>query len=179
MKDYAKLGINIFATKGTFEAVNFDNTHRANPIEKLNTFNVGNFKVMAFSVKHDAADPVGFLIEHPDCGKVLFLTDTHYCPYLFKGLNQIIIEANYYEAAIVDKSDFLRNRILKSHMSLETCIKTLQANDLSAVNNIVLIHLSDTNSNEVFFKNETERQIGHPVHVANNGDVINFNKMAI
>jgi hypothetical protein len=37
-------------------------------------------------------------------------------------------------------------------MSLET-LELLGKNDLSKVNNIVLIHLSDSNSNEIEFKN--------------------------
>ena len=38
-------------------------------------------------------------------------------------------------------SPSLRNRTIKSHMSYDTCKETLLANDLSEVNNIVLIHL--------------------------------------
>jgi hypothetical protein len=61
-------------------------------------------------------------------------------------------------------------------MSLDTCIKTLKANDLSLVNNIVLIHLSDSNSNEIEFKKEVKQATGKTVTVANNGISIDFNK---
>jgi hypothetical protein len=37
-------------------------------------------------------------------------------------------------------------------MSLETLLELLGKNDLSKVNNIVLIHLSDSNSNAIEFK---------------------------
>jgi len=44
------------------------------------------------------------------------------------------------------------------------------------VNNIVLIHLSDGNSDEAFFKDETERITGKNVTVARAGIVLDFNK---
>jgi len=52
----------------------------------------------------------------------------------------------------------------------------LSANDLSQVNNIVLIHLSDSNSDEIQFQNEVSELTGKNVTVASNGMTINFNK---
>jgi phosphoribosyl 1,2-cyclic phosphodiesterase len=170
-----KLGIDVFATEKTFASDMLKNVHKM-PIEKGKTYQVGGFKFTSFSVQHDAADPVGFLIHHEDCGKVLFLTDTYYCKYSFPGLNNIIIEANYSDKLIGDKNEFLRNRILRSHFSLENCIGLLKANDLSKVNNIVLIHLSDTNSNEIEFKLEVEKETLKEVFVASAGMKIEFNK---
>lgn len=113
---------------------------------------IGGFKVLPFNTKHDAAEPLGFLIRHAECGTVLFATDTYYLKYRFPGLNNILIECNY-RLDILDANiasgrvaPAVRNRIIKSHMSYHTCLETLQANDLSAVNNIVLIHLSADNS---------------------------------
>ena len=158
------------------------NSSRVNMVSSRETFKVGNFKIMAFDVKHDAVEPLGYLIEHPDCGKTLFLTDTFYCKYTFPGLNNIIIEANY-SKEIIDKKfgpesgkEFLRNRILKSHFSLENCKDFLKANDLSQVNNIVLIHLSDSNSDERQFVKEVYELTGKNVSAASNGLEINFFK---
>jgi phosphoribosyl 1,2-cyclic phosphodiesterase len=176
------IGIDVYATQGTFNSEIFPSTgHRKNQIEKKRIFKLGNFKIMAFDVRHDAADPVGFLIEHPECGKVLFLTDTNYCEYTFKGLNNIIIEANF-SKEIIDrkfgadsKKEFLRDRILKSHFSLENCKDMLAANDLSKVNNIVLIHLSDSNSNAKHFHQDVYDLTGKNVTVASIGMTIDFN----
>ena len=123
-----------------------------------------------------------FLIEHPDCGKVLFLTDTYYCKYTFPRLNNIIIEANY-SKEIIDKKfgpdsdkEFLRNRILQSHFSLANCKDMLKANDLRQVNNIVLIHLSDSNSDEKQFVKEITQLTYKNVCAAVNGMEIDFKK---
>ncbi|MBF7090490.1 MBL fold metallo-hydrolase [Flavobacterium sp. ALJ2] len=179
--DVMQLGINTYTGAKTIKAINPDNYHRAMTIASKQIVKIGNFKVMAFDVKHDAAEPLGFLIEHLECGKVLFLTDTNYCEYTFKGLNNIIIEANF-SKEIIDRKfgsdsgkEFLRNRILKSHFSLENCKDMLAANDLSKVNNIVLIHLSDSNSNAKQFQQEVSNLTGKNVTVADKGLTIDFN----
>lgn len=180
--DVMKLGINVYSSLGTLKSRFVDEQSRAKAVKSQQSFTVGNFNILPFDVMHDAKEPLGFLIEHPECGKVLFLTDTYYCKYTFPGLNNIIIEANY-SKAIIDRKfgpesgkEFLRNRILQSHFSLENCKDMLSVNDLSKVNNIVLIHLSDSNSDEVQFRKEVQEITGKNVTVASNGMKINFNK---
>lgn len=183
--DFMKAGIDVYSTKGTFDALNIDwnYAHRANPITQNGKFKAGNFNIISFDVKHDAAEPCGFLIDHPDTGTVLFLTDTYYVTYTFKGLNNIIVEANYSKEIIEKKRSqgylpqFLTDRIIGSHMSLETCKELLQANNLSQVNHIVLIHLSDSNSDAIHFCNEVKNLTGKNVTIADSGVIIeNFNK---
>lgn len=175
-------GINVYATNGTFTAIGLIDHHRANIISSGKQFTIGGFMVMPFDVKHDVTEPVGFLIYHPECGKVLFLTDSYYCEYTFAGLNNIIIEANYSHEILKQRvkdglnPKFLGDRVITSHMSIDTCKKMLGANDMSQVQNIVLIHLSDSNSDEKKFKYEVEQQTGKQVHVAVSGLTIDFNK---
>lgn len=182
VKEVSKLGIRVYSGLRTLLAMGINCSYKSYIVMAKHPFMIGNFKVMAFDVKHDAAEPFGFLIEHADCGKVLFLTDTYYCEYTFKGLNNIIIEANY-SKEIIDRKfgsdsgkEFLRNRILRSHFSLANCKDMLSANDLTQVNNIVLIHLSDSNSNEKQFQKEVADLTGKNVTVASNGMTINFGK---
>lgn len=182
INEVMKLGFETYASNDVFKHSGFSLVSKiGNEISPKQSFQVGNFKILPFDVKHDVPC-LGFLIEHKDCGKVLFLTDTYYCKYTFPGLNNIIIEANYSKAIIDQKygpdsdKEFLRNRILQSHFSLENCIDMLKSNDLSAVNNIVLIHLSDSNSNEKQFKEEVFNATQKNVTVANNGMIIDFNR---
>jgi len=176
LKDALNNGIECFASKGTFESLNIQH-YNANIIQAKKSFKVGNFKILPFDIHHDVAEPLGFLIEHQDCGRVLFVTDTIYLNYTFPRLNQIIIEANFCEDIIKEKlfdKQFLQNRIFKSHMSITTCRDALLANDLSQVNNIVLIHLSDSNSDEAKFKQIIEQATGRITHVAHTNQTINF-----
>lgn len=182
--DVIAAGINVYATQGTHEAMGTAKSHRAIVTFDQDAFNVGSFRIKAFAIKHDCAEPVGYLIWHEECGTVLFITDSYYVEYNFSSikLNNIIIEANYCQKILDRKLEegstikMLRDRVIESHMSLATCKETLSYNDLSAVNNIVLIHLSDGNSDEVRFKREVEEQTGKQVYIARPGLKINFNK---
>jgi phosphoribosyl 1,2-cyclic phosphodiesterase len=90
-----------------------------------------------------------------------------YSPYRFAGLTMICIEVNYSLATLAPDIDPARKaRLLKSHMSLETALKLLAANDLSKVCEIWLLHLSRSNSDAELFKREVEKQTGKPTYIA-------------
>lgn len=180
--DVLGAGIDVFTTYLTHVAMGTDLHHRAKQIVHESAFDCGSFRILPFRINHDCADPVGYLINHKETGNILFLTDSYYSDYTFKELNNIIIEANYCQT-ILDKRledganpKFLRDRVLSSHMSLATCKEFLKANELAGVNNIVLIHLSDGNSDAARFKKEVQEVSGKSVFVADAGMAIEFNK---
>jgi phosphoribosyl 1,2-cyclic phosphodiesterase len=183
-KEMMQMGINLYTSRGTIRSLALDvNHHRLKTIKAGEAVQIGSFKILPFKTQHDVAEPLGFIINHPETGNILFITDSFYVENTFRNLHNVIIEANFSQEIIDEKvrngasPEFLRNRIFKSHMSLETCKKTLKANDLSKVNNIVLIHLSDGNSNATQFREEIEGLTGKNVHVADAGIIIeNFNK---
>lgn len=175
-------GVKTYASSGTIHACMGQRMHhRLFAIQAGKQFSLGKFKILPFDIKHDAAEPLGFVIHHPETGNVLFLTDTCYSKYKFRELHNIIVEANYAQD-IVDRKvaegglKFLRDRVLESHLSIDTCKELLQANDLRAVNNIVLIHLSDSNSDAARFKREVQELTAKSVHVAQKGMIIPFTK---
>lgn len=147
-------------------------------VEPNKQFNVGNFSVIPFLVRHDPTiDTYGFLIHHVEMGKCVFLTDLVYSKYVFKDINNWIIEANYCESKVNSSNGFLASRVLNSHLSVQNCIKLLQANDLSQTNNILLIHLSDSNSNAKEFKQKVTDATGKLVTIAEPNLILDFNKM--
>lgn len=185
VKEYLNRGVKVYASEGTINKLNLSGERKPVAVKTKQVFTAGNFRIMPFDVIHDAAEPFGYIIDHPESGKVLFLTDTHYSTYKFKGLNHIIVEANYVDEIVDDLLNsgrlelFRYKRIHNSHMSLRTCKRLLEANDLSEVMNIVLIHLSDGHSNEEQMKREVIEQTGRLVHVASKGMTIPFNKSVI
>lgn len=185
-EDFIKNGIHIYANTETIDhitkGIDSSLTTRIYASGKQGSrFSVGDFRIVPFSVKHDVPT-FGFLIQHEEMGLCAFVTDTHYIPNTFKGLNQILIEANYEERILNEnlydgKIDNTRyQRVLRSHMSLETTIEALKKNDLKGVQNIVLIHLSPQNSDASLFKNKVIEVTGKNVHIALKGLVIDFNK---
>jgi len=67
------------------------------------------------------------------------------------------------EAGLVPPA--LKKRILKSHFSLENVKEFLKANDLSRVQEIWLLHLSDGNSDAERFKREIQELTGKMVFI--------------
>jgi phosphoribosyl 1,2-cyclic phosphodiesterase len=176
-KDFINAGINVYMSSQNQKEIGIK-SHRITNIEANKQLYIGEFKIMPFEVNHDVYC-FGFLIHHPECGTSLYLTDTSYSNYIFKGLNNLIIECNYSEEILemkLNNKEFLRDRIIGSHLSLETLLEMLAKNDLSKVNNIVLIHLSDSNSNAIEFKNSIEKATNCNVTVAQANQTIQFDK---
>ena len=61
-------------------------------------------------------------------------------------------------------------------MEIEQTKAILAENDLSQVDNIVLIHLSDGNSDEERFVREVRQLTGKPVYAANAGMTLDLSK---
>lgn len=176
--DYMYAGINVFALPEVFKIDRIGYCYKIHPNKG---YRLGSFKIYTFPVSHDVPC-LGFLIDHPESGKILFMTDTMNCEYSFNGLNHIMIEANYADDILnrnINSGKLhpsMRQRLLSTHMELETTKQVLRNNDLSQVRNIVLIHLSDGNSDEIRFVNEIQALTGKPTTAASKGMILNFNK---
>lgn len=77
--------------------------------------------------------------------------------------NSIEILNRNVENGVLNSS--LKKRIRKSHFSLENVIDFLNDCDLSRLKETYLIHLSDSNSDEVLFKKSIQKVTGRPVYV--------------
>lgn len=172
-------GIDVYLSLGTKKAIDckafiYKINHQIRFIESEQQFKVGGFTVLPFATEHDAAEPLGFLIEHKEMGKLLFITDSYYCQYQFSGINHILLECNYSKEILEEKiknglNPVLARRLLKSHFSLDNVKEFLEATDLSQVKDITLIHLSSNNSNASLFQEEIEKLTGKITYVAKKG----------
>ena len=171
VKDVADRGRDIYMSQGTMDAIGVEH-HRLKAIQSKQQFQIGTWTILPFDVQHDAAEPLGFLITNQDGDRLLFATDTYYIRYKFPGLTHIMIECNYSQQVLDENvmygrtPEFLRDRIMKSHFSLENVLEFLRVNDLSRVQEIHLLHLSNTNSDEELFKREVQKATGKLVYVA-------------
>jgi phosphoribosyl 1,2-cyclic phosphodiesterase len=95
-----------------------------------------------------------------------------YCRYKFPQITHWIVECNYIKEIIDENVELsalnitLRNRIIKNHMSLETLKDMLRANDLTYTKEIMLMHLSDRNSDADRMKKEIQQLTGKVVTIA-------------
>lgn len=135
---------------------------------------IDSFKVIPFDVEHNAKEPLGFIINHKESGNILFMTDTSEINYNFKNINNVMIECNWSKETLID-----RDHNYKYHLSLDKCISILKKIDMKNVNNIVLIHLSNINSNKNMFVQRVKEETHiRNVFAADKIKTIEFNKNA-
>lgn len=181
MCEYLKCGIRVLALKDVFDSQNIQNRVFCKEIEPMHGYKIGGFKVFVLSVVHDVPC-VGFIIEHEEMGKLLFITDTMMLEYKLPKLNHIMLECNYSDAILQENIDdgivpvSMRERLLHSHMELETTKEIIRVNDLSETNEVVLLHLSGNNSDAALFRSEVEKIAGKPVYVAKKGMYIELSQ---
>jgi len=170
IKEVLKVGIDCYMSTGTAKGINIQH-HRIHNIKAKQKFNIGTWSIMPFEANHDVLEPLSFLLVNQVGGRLVFITDSYYCKYRFKNLTHIAIEANYSMKILEEKiangslPEVMKTRLMRSHFSLENVKDFLRANDLSKVEEIWLLHLSDTNSDAEQFKREIAEQTGKMIYV--------------
>ena len=164
-EDILAAGVDLYCSAGTAAALCLSG-HRVHIISALKPFKIGPWAVLPFPVEHDAEEPLGFLIIN-GADRLLFAADTAFIRHRFAGLSMIALECNYSKATMAPDIPLAHKiRVMRSHMSLDTVLGFLAANDLRGVRQIHLLHLSDGNSDERAFKTAVQAVVGIPVSVA-------------
>jgi phosphoribosyl 1,2-cyclic phosphodiesterase len=165
-EDVIAAGVDLYCSAGTAQALGINGHHRVHTVRALEQFRVGPWAVLPFDVAHDAEEPLGFLIQGGG-EKLLFAADTFYIRHKFQGLNLIAVECNYSKQTMAPDIPLAHKlRVMRSHMSLDTVLGFLAANDLSGVRQIHLLHLSGDNSAEALFKDRVQAATGIPTYIA-------------
>ncbi|WP_316518703.1 MBL fold metallo-hydrolase [Neglectibacter sp. CSJ-5] len=168
-------GIDVYASGGTFAALNAEKdrrNYRLHSIKAGEQFTLGTWTVLPWEAQHDAAEPLGFLLYSKETrDKLIFATDTYFIPNTFRGLTYIMVECNY-DRTLLDRNisagsvpESLRPRLVRSHFSLDNVRTFLTANDLSTVQRIYLLHVSNRNGDKDAFRRDIEALTGIPVTV--------------
>lgn len=118
----------------------------------------------------------GFLISHPEMGRLLYITDTELVKWRFKNVNQILVEANY-SKEIIQQEKPNYEHVCRGHMELGTTLEFLKVNKGPDLRNVVLLHLSDNNSDAGMFAARAKEVVGMAdVYVADKEMEIELNK---
>ena len=157
----SKIEIPIFANRFTCEAIQrqFPQTRFLfSQFETGAAFDVGTVAVQSFSVPHDAMDPVGFLLQTPEC-KLGFLTDLGHATRLLlervRPAQILVLEANHDVRQLQEDTRrpwSTKQRILSRHGHLSNEAAATVACELASshLKRIYLGHLSrDCNSPEL------------------------------
>lgn len=171
VREIADAGITVLAIPPVFSSHGMTGHAFAKYIRTGKAYRVGGFTVQPVPVTHDVPC-VAYIVRHADMGKLLFVTDAVTFPYRVEGLNTVMIEANYSDGIVAENiasglmPEAMRPRLMCSHMELEETKSVLTNNNLKDVNNIVLLHLSNNNSDKFAFENEIRQMTGIPTTAA-------------
>lgn len=136
----------------------------------------GGFVIKSFPLVHDVPC-FAFLVCHPECGRVIYISDTEYVKYRFKNLNHILVEANYDKELLSETEEARekRDHVLAGHMEIGTTCGFLRMNQNSDLRNVVLLHLSENNADSDRFRTLASRVVDCSVCIAKRGVEVNLN----
>lgn len=92
----------------------------------------------------------GFLITHPEMGRMLYITDCELIKWKFKDINHILLGVNY-DKDLVGTDNPKANHVFRGHLSIDTACDFVKANDSDSLQNVIMCHLSNENSDKDSF----------------------------
>jgi phosphoribosyl 1,2-cyclic phosphodiesterase len=149
--------------------------------DSCKSMNMGGFTVKPFDLTtidgswtHTNADgtpcPIfGFLITHPEMGKMLYITDCEVIKWKFKSINHILLGANY-DKDLVDTDNPKANHVFRGHLSIDTACDFVKANNSDSLQNVIMCHLSSENADKDSFIEKMKNAVnGANVDIAEQG----------
>ena len=145
LNDFKSMGIPVFAPYEKFEPHFYTKIY-------------GEFEVKDFPLTttdnrwtHTNADGsecpcYGFLITHPEMGKMLYITDTELIKWRFKGINHILLGTNYDKDLVNVDNQSKANHVFRGHLSIDTACEFVKENYSDSLQNVIMCHLSSENA---------------------------------
>lgn len=181
-KDHAKslkllleYGVKVFASQGTFNALNVENNAFMNVVANKKKFNIEDVEIFPFDIEHDCNEPLGFVIMYQG-KKLLFATDTYRIKYLFKNIDYVMLECNYDIDTIreeLEQNEEISKklqRVVYSHMELQVTKTYLKNIENERLKNVLLIHTSESNLHKQFALETIQNAINCDVAIAKKGN---------
>lgn len=170
--DMMKCGIKVYALPDVFKRLH--NKALAIEMQPKQLHHIGDYDIRTLKVNHDVPC-LAYIIDHKNMGRLLFATDNFAFGYHVPNVKHLMIECNYADD-ILDKNiqnhpelAYMRKRLLTSHMELKETKMIAKHYAEEGLDDIILIHLSDGNSNAERFADEVRGVAGVPVYVADAG----------
>jgi len=148
------LDIPIYITDGTFETARINiESRKRKKIAAGECFDICGIRFTGFSTPHDAADPLGFIVEK-DGVKIGIAMDLGYLSKLvlerLKGCDGIILESNH-DIRMLKAGPYpwsLKQRVMsrRGHLSNDSVAEFLEKDFDGNAAHIVLAHLSKQNN---------------------------------
>ena len=112
----------------------------------------------------------GFLITHPEMGKMLYITDTELIKWRFKDISHILLGVNYDKDLVDTDNDPKTRHVFRGHLSIDTACDFVKANYSDSLQNVIMCHLSSENADRDSFIEKMKNAVnGANVDVAKQG----------
>ena len=112
----------------------------------------------------------GFLIEHHEIGRMLYITDTELIKWRFKNINHILLGVNYDKNLIDTENRGKANHVYKGHLSIDTACDFVKSNNSDDLQNVIMCHLSkDSAEPDLFIEKMQKVAPQANVYVARKG----------
>lgn len=159
VKDFENMGMPVFVPYKSLEPMSFKDDSQV----KVQAFDLTDKNGKFMHTNNDGSECpcYGFLIEHEDMGKMLYITDTELVKWRFSGINHILISCNYQNKYISDSAK--RNHVLRGHMELETVKNFINANKSNALRTVILCHMSGDSVDPLECLAEVQKVVGEGV----------------
>lgn len=143
------------------------------------SMNMGEFTVKPFDLMtidgswthtHANGEPCpiyGFLITHPEMGRMLYITDCNLIKWKFKDINHILLGVNY-DKDLIDRDNAGKaNHVFRGHLSIDTACDFVKANYSDSLQNVIMCHLSaESADKDSFIEKMKKVAYGANVNVA-------------
>ena len=161
-----KPGVPVWCSPGTARALDIQQTAGVRPAIPLETFPLGQLQITPLAVRHDAAQPLGWVVDGGG-ERLVFLTDTAPVGYTFPGVTHLMIECNHLGAdAMGGTNAILARRVLDNHLSLDQCLELLRRQDPARLQEIWLLHISRSHGDPAAMQQAVAAAMGRPVWIA-------------
>lgn len=171
IRDYCSIGFPVYTNDETSEFIETVYGEKVHSMPEFQRRNLGGFTVQPFYLPHNGIPNFGYLIEHAEMGKLLFMTDMEYCRYDFRalGVNHLLVEANY-DMELVDRSIPNYEHKLLGHCSIQTACGIIRANKTPELRSVTLCHLGQfSDANDFLAKAVGAAGVGVDVGIAKAG----------
>lgn len=187
---FMQAGIPVYTNKETAEYLGISTGENLYVVAEKKQFRCASFMITPFYIPHTTRSKesgeliscpnFGFHIFNPEMGQLVYMTDFEYPTLSFRKsrIEHLLCETNYCDE-LVDREAANYSHRLQGHLSLNTFKeKVLKQNLTTAMQNIVLCHLSDSAADKEQILREVKDIAGSrvDVHIANQGLTVNLLK---
>lgn len=116
----------------------------------------------------------GYVILHDNEPlRMLYITDCEFVKWRFSNMNTLLIGIDYMDKYLENEQNEIKRRhVLNGHMELKTGIDFVKVTDRDkTLKNVIIGHLSESNSDYQIFENEISKVTDANVSVARKGAI--------